>query len=346
MALFFCCRKAKGLVWGSFFATIPPMDSFLNALLSIHGLAFKHTLLFGLVWFSWLVFPFLVLLAWWFVRSFFRRPRFAWLWRFVLLGFFVLSLLFVYARFYERYSLQVAQHTMALPGITDKKIVVWADPHLGVLKGASWLQEVVDATNAQNPDLVLIPGDFTFSPQESNLPDLFAPLADLKAPTYAILGNHDLPSDRDVPTISITKALTKVGVILIDEKTINFSFPDGQNCWLIGAGDIWNYPFNGDLWSGLPRGACSIVITHDPDRSLEMRDAGLSADLLVSGHTHGGQVWLPFVDMQKIIPTNYPFVQGWYQIGQTPVLVTPGVGETLLPLRFGVPPQIEVITVQ
>jgi len=90
-----------------------------------------------------------------------------------------------------------------------------------------------------------------------------------------------------------------------------------------------------------------VLLTHNPDTAFEV-PASINYDLMLAGHTHGGQIRIPGL-YKKVIPTEYPFDKGLYRLaidGQTRlVFVSPGTGMVGLPFRFNIPPQIDILTV-
>ena len=132
---------------------------------------------------SWLAWPLLVWLLW---RL--RRPG----GRILTAGVLALGLLFVWVRFVEPQMIRMQHTTLAGTGV-EARIILISDIHLGVYKDSGFLDRVVDRINAlaMPADVVVIAGDLTYEPQGHSLHTMFAPLARLQPPAYAVLGNHD-----------------------------------------------------------------------------------------------------------------------------------------------------------
>ena len=257
---------------------------------------------------------------------------------------------FIYARFIER-NLILTKTTKIKTGFSAKLIVI-ADLHLGVYKDINFLKRVVKKINKiENADAVLIPGDFTYYSPE-NLKALFSPLKDIKFPIYAILGNHD--SEQPGPPIQakLQYALENNGVIFLHNSSSTIKntkcaprafpagHPLGKNIKILGLGDKDADQDDVSKINEFKKSDNLIVIAHNPDTALEYENS--IPDLTISGHTHGGQIRIPFW-YKRVIPCDGDFDQGLYETNYGKIFVTAGLGETGLPMRLGVPPTIEVL---
>lgn len=286
----------------------------------------KQALLHG----SWLAWPFIAWLLW---RM--RQPRGRWLTACLLLA----MLVFAWARFVEPQAIRVQETTLAGTGL-QARIVLVSDIHLGVYKDAAFLQRVVDRINRLPADAVVIAGDFTYEPQGRRLDALFAPLARLRAPVFAVLGNHD--QQRPGPDIdrALRAALEANGVQVIEGRIV--SFPAGYR--LAGLGDRWAGKDDPAFLDAAPAQAPTLVVAHNPDSA--MRLAPGNTALVLAGHTHGGQIRIPWL-YRRAIPSAHGFDRG-EQVVDTPqgkvrVFTTAGVGEIGLPMRLFNPPTIDLL---
>ncbi len=171
-------------------------------------------------------------------------------------------------------------------------------------------------------------------------PSALAPFAEIKPPAgkFAVLGNHDHWADAR----QVSQALEDAGFrVLIDEHIMLARA--GQKLCLVGMNDLWSSPPpNFDAaFAGVPDDTCAIVLSHNPDAiyHAQVREA----DLVLSGHTHGGQIlW-----MNRLVPNCHygrAHPHGLYREGKTQIYVTSGVGMVHPAVRFGVPPEVVVIT--
>ncbi len=284
---------------------------------------------------SYLSFPFLTLLIYlnWRHWSALKTRK----WKLILLAFFyLLTLTFIYARFVERYRITV-HHTEIEIGFESKLIVI-ADPHLGVYKNSNFLKQVVKKINQEEGvDAVLIAGDFTYEPHQ-NLVELFKPLSEIKFPTYAVLGNHDVEKPGPPLRLELKAALKTLGIDVLQNQSTQIP---QRPIYLIGLGAHMANEDDVSLINSFQKEENVIVLTHNPDTTLSYQND--VADLTITGHTHGGQIRLPWI-YKYAIPTQGDFDQGVYKMKSGGKLfITSGLGEVLLPMRLGIPPVIDIL---
>jgi uncharacterized protein len=223
------------------------------------------------------------------------------------------------------------------------RIAVLTDLHVGSFRnGLDRLDEVVARTNAQSPDLVVILGDIviqgvilgTFVDPELTT----ARLARLRAPVVAVLGNHDwwLGGER------VRDGLERAGIrVLENDATALGEGP--RRFWIAGVADMWTRPVSiPRALSGVPADEPVLLLTHNPD---VFPDVPARVALTLAGHTHGGQVALPIVG-RTIVPSRYGqrYAYGLVVEGGRALFVSPGIGTSLLPVRFRVPPEISIVS--
>ncbi|MGE5244494.1 MAG: metallophosphoesterase [Betaproteobacteria bacterium] len=211
--------------------------------------------------------------------------------------------------------------------ITDVHRSRWV-PHEDVARAVAMLQH-------EAPDLIVLGGDYvTWGDRRFVRPSAEA-LAPLSAPhgVFGILGNHD--DDHDMPA-----ALAAHGVTMLKDartrlrvrgETIDLV---GIRFWTKHAADI------GALLRGA--GPTTVLLAHDPRRLTEA--AALSIPLVLSGHTHGGQVVLPILG--AVAAQKFPVVAGIGQRGDTTMFVSRGVGTVYVPVRVNCPPEVAVLMLQ
>ena len=235
------------------------------------------------------------------------------------------------------------------PGIPSPlTICFFADLHVGRFRRADWVRRVVALANAQKPDAVLIGGDFVGHLDQHLLADLLEPLCQLQAPlgVYAVLGNHDygLPGPDHTP--ELMSLLRRLNVRLLRNECVTLA----GRLQLIGLDELWANLDDADAAFGAcePAGdsqelpARRIVLGHNPDLMSKINQC---ADLFLFGHTHGGQIYIPFLT-RYIVPVAGDLYRGLHELPQGKVYVTTGCGETTTPTRLGATPEVVVITVK
>jgi predicted MPP superfamily phosphohydrolase len=260
---------------------------------------------------------------------------------------------------WEPRHFRVTRRSFALPGLSPElvglRIVQLTDIHLGPWSSEAYVRKVVAAANARDADLLALTGDYVL-----HSPAYITPaariLAGLKARIGAVgvLGNHDWREGGP----AMREGLAAAGVRMIDNARL-FLTPDrqlradpggGDGLCVAGVGDLWlDQQFYDRALEGVPREMPRLLLSHNPDVAEERAfvSSGYRVDLMLSGHTHGGQVYIPGVGT-PVLPSRYgqKYASGLVQGPACPVFISCGLGTALLPVRIGVPPEIAVIELQ
>lgn len=249
----------------------------------------------------------------------------------------------------RRYAIEIDDLPMALDRM---RIVLLTDLHLGARIPASFIRESVTRTLALRPDLVLLGGDYVHSREAEGaaVAALLAPLIEERIPTAGVLGNHDWYADGR----GIAKALRDVGVVMVDNNRVLFAADErrlrplrnddaAENGVLVaGVGDLEMDVVDVDrALRDVPPGMPRLLLSHEPDVA-ELAELGTArVDLMLSGHTHGGQVRLPLLGT-PVVPSRFgsKYAGGLVKGPACRVLISRGIGMSVLPIRWGVPPEI------
>ncbi len=246
----------------------------------------------------------------------------------------VVCLLLIYARFIEPNEL-VVRRTL-IPAPVDLDVALVSDVHVGRFTRPAKLAQMVRKLNALHVDLVLFAGDFTYGPP-NDLATALAPLRQLDKPMYAVLGNHDEQLPGPPVARRIERALAGSPVNFIEHRVVDF--PDFR---LAGLYDWWTGRDDAAFLRTLPRDKPLLVLMHQPHSLRALR--GVDFALAMAGHTHGGQVYLPWLTDEVFrLTRDEQYVDGYYDTPTGKLFVTPGVGITGVPLRFDCPPTIDVL---
>lgn len=222
------------------------------------------------------------------------------------------------------------------------RIAQLSDIHLLPFVRAAYIRKAVALANATKPGLVVLTGDY--ADEESALPLLSALMADLHAPlgVYAVAGNHDLWPGAD----KVRQALQAAGVNWLDNTGTMLEWR-GVRFYLAGLADGMSGSHDiGAALQDLPAAMFCIMLAHEPDIADEVAAAG-RVQLQLSGHSHGGQVRLPFIGAPVLPPLAKRYPEGLYKIKQLQLYTSRGVG--LIgppfgpPVRFNCRPEINLI---
>jgi predicted MPP superfamily phosphohydrolase len=237
---------------------------------------------------------------------------------------------------------------------TPLKIAIASDFHIGIYRKKSFTQKIVRQLNALNADIILLPGDF-LDDEEVPLTDL-EPLKDLKARygVFAVTGNHDAgaylkqwthePYFNKDRTPELEKMLTSYGIHFLRNSSETLRIKN-EDLIIAGTDDAHMKSFDpAKTFAGLPDNLPLILLSHTPDVLLE--EVTHRANLIVSGHTHGGQIRLPFIGSLLPMPDKLgrAFQRGFFQISENCTLfITEGIGATGVRARLFCPPEIMLL---
>jgi uncharacterized protein len=261
----------------------------------------------------------------------------------------------------DPWDLRIARYTLPvrdLPlGLDRLGIVQISDTHLGPRIPAEFIEETIRRAIDLHPDLVMLTGDYIHAgiSHIDLAARLFRPLLRLEVPVVGVLGNHDWYGDG----VRMRLALERMGIAIIDNRREYLCArtrsltqdPPASGIVLAGLADMLEDTIDPDAaLAAAPRELPCLLLSHNPDAAeLRCFQPGRTlpprVDLMISGHTHGGQVCLPFLGT-PIVPSRYgqKYAGGLVRGPAFPVLVSRGVGMSILPIRFGVPPEISEIT--
>ncbi|AXQ28176.1 metallophosphoesterase [Solimonas sp. K1W22B-7] len=257
----------------------------------------------------------------------------------------------LWAFWLEPASLSTREHSLALPrwpqSCDGVRVAVLADLHVGSpWQGPAQLRKIVQTVNAARPDLVLLAGDYVIqgvvggrfvTPEQ-----IAAELAKLSTPlgTYAVLGNHDWWLDGP----RITRALEAARIPVLEDSARQLARGDCR-FWLAGIGDFWTAKHDvKQALSGVNDAAPVVLFTHNPDLFPEIP---ARVTLSIAGHTHGGQVRIPGIG-RPVVPSRYGqrYAAGLVVEEGRHLFVSTGLGTSILPVRFLVPPEISILRLQ
>jgi predicted MPP superfamily phosphohydrolase len=236
------------------------------------------------------------------------------------------------------------------PSLDGLRLVQLTDIHHGPWLSLGHVRDVVEACNALRPDLVLLTGDYVLHSSAYARP-VVEELARLRPAigTVAVLGNHDWSEGAGV----VRREFAEAGLPLIDNArrvlTPDRELVDAacEGLALCGVEDLWRgKPDPRRALAGLPPAMPRLLLSHNPDvaEEADLVKSGLRVDLMISGHTHGGQIYVPGFGT-PFIPSRYgqKYAQGLVQGPACPVFVCRGIGLATVPLRIGVPPEMSVL---
>ncbi|HJQ99620.1 MAG TPA: metallophosphoesterase [Candidatus Polarisedimenticolaceae bacterium] len=228
------------------------------------------------------------------------------------------------------------------------RVAVLTDLHVGSpFNGMSKLRRTVDRTNAARPDVVCILGDLVIRGVIGGrfvAPEPIATeLGRLSAPggVIAVLGNHDSWFDHD----RVMRALESNGIRMVEDTAVEIRTEAGP-VWIAGISDLWTekHDLRGALAAVSDDTVPVVLLSHNPD---VFPDVPARVMLTLAGHTHGGQVRLPLLG-RPVVPSRFGqrFADGHVVENGRHMYVATGVGTSIFPVRFRVPPAVTVLTLR
>jgi predicted MPP superfamily phosphohydrolase len=253
-----------------------------------------------------------------------------------------------------RHAIDIIHRPIAINNLPDPfhgyRIVQLSDIHLDEFTEPFFLEHVIHRVNSLNPDLVLLTGDFitrgslTFITSEHAAHRCAEIISTLTSPLrYAILGNHDV----SVSASLVIEALSSKNTPVLVNQHVPIE-RRGSRIWLCGADDPGtSHPDLNLTIPAKPDGPV-VLMAHEPDYADDVvkHPRGSLVDLMLSGHSHGGQVRLPFTGPLILPPMGEKYVEGHFHFNRMQLYVNRGIGTVGLPFRLNCPPEITLITLQ
>jgi len=224
------------------------------------------------------------------------------------------------------------------------KVVQISDIHLqGGLGNLE--RNLIAEINALKPDLLFITGDFFSDKQKMELATEVSALSELIRSFKTTKGIFGVPGNYDSPlkNPAIMKKIKAAGIDILINENRAVALPNHKTLYLAGFGYCRRKNEKLKTFSGIPPDVPVVLLAHDPDNFDEAIEAGVN--LLLVGHTHGGQIGIPFLVEKSKKANKSPFMRGLFVRGRTKMYVNRGIATTHVPIRFFNRPEITVIEV-
>lgn len=247
-----------------------------------------------------------------------------------------------------RQSVEVSRIDVKLndlpPGFDGLTIAQLTDIHHGFYTGLDYIHRCVEIVNNLQPDIIALTGDFTYGGKK-----YIGPCAEVlsglraRVGVYVVLGNHDYY----VGASSVATALKTAGCSVLIDGLDRLELR-GEKLWLAGTDDLYYGTTDiKKLLSDIPREAPRIVLAHNPDFIEEFAAKDQRVDLMISGHTHGGQIRFPMAGAPHVSSAyGQQYIIGLNRKDNTQIYTSRGIGTVLLPTRVDCPPEIVLLTLR
>ena len=261
----------------------------------------------------------------------------------------------------QRNDIEITHRTFALPNLPPafegKTITFLSDIHAGPFMDVDEMKHVAKLVNDLKSDMVVIPGDFVTS-HVNEIEPFAEAMSGLQAPygVYACTGNHDYYAGVDL----VSRGVEDTGIKLLRNENASVTI-NGQSLFFIGVDDNDAASVKGfvegkpaphieEAWRGVPSNAATVLLCHKPYMFPEF--AQTNTGLMLSGHTHGGQIVLGRIGKTVLTFSSIAseYVEGLYRSegnkSKTQMYVSRGIGVVGVPIRINCPPEITQITLK
>lgn len=260
------------------------------------------------------------------------------------------------------YNLRLETPQIHIPGLPEPfkglKIAQLTDLHSSFIVSEGLLRSAARLVMEEKPDVICLTGDFVTGETKflsgsigsfnmKHLEKCIAALKGLRAPMgiYGVLGNHDFWSGNPAVEAIVESFSRRLGVVWLRNRGINLT-KGGGSIRLLGVDDYWQASSSiGDALKGAEENGVRILLSHNPDINELIELERHRIDLVISGHTHGGQIVAPFIGM-PFMPSKFgqKYIAGLVKDNGRQTYISRGVGHLLAPIRLNCPPEATVIT--
>lgn len=250
-----------------------------------------------------------------------------------------------HSRYRSPYRAQISRVAVRLPrahaGLAGTTIAFVTDTHIGPHVSAADLAPVARALRDIAPDIVLFGGDY-ISESPRFMTDAATVLGEMASTAtygaWGVMGNHDLANTR----ARVARPIAEAGIRILTNDAARVATGRGD-LWIAGVDDaILGKADLAAAFRDVPPGAPVIAIWHEPDRTEEMALYG--PFLMLSGHTHGGQVKIPLLGAIALPILGRRYIEGRFELGDMTLYVSRGIGMYRPPVRFNCPPELVILT--
>ena len=253
------------------------------------------------------------------------------------------ALLGSYPFLIERNLLLINRYRIPVPALPESfngfRVVHLTDLHLGPIVSKTFIEHAIEKANKLKPDIIVCTGDYVQGRNsEKEINTIWPILTKLKAKhgVYSVLGNHD----HWASTSKSLEWLHRSGQNL--RHTCRAIYKGKDRIILSGSGDLMEDELNIDqCFSSTDEGDCRILLSHNPDSVDTKFETPIS--LILSGHTHGGQVSIPFFGPPILPVRNKRYTSGFIKTPKGNLFISKGIGCVIYPVRFNCAPEIAVL---
>ncbi|MBF0590702.1 MAG: metallophosphoesterase [Nitrospirae bacterium] len=267
----------------------------------------------------------------------------------------------------SRYNLGLGRVMLQVPTLPSSfegfKIGLLSDFHSSVIVSEGLISRSARMCMDEAPDVIALTGDFITGTNKVGgsakvamergargyIDRCVDALSTLRAPMgiYGVLGNHDFWSGQGAVDAICQSFTERIGVVWLRNKNVRIQRGD-KYIYILGVDDYWQNSCSlVEAYRGVDAAAVKILLSHNPDINIEIESSRKRIDVVLSGHTHGGQIVFPFIGAPFLPSTlGQKYISGVVRDGVRQTYITTGVGDNMLPLRYNCPPEVAIITLK
>ncbi len=254
----------------------------------------------------------------------------------------IIALLFLYSKYIEPYNLTIKEYKIEneyLPKSFDGiKIVHFSDVHLGSTVDIKYLDKIISLINKQNPDIVVFTGDMLDKRRnlnDSEIESVKNSLSKIKSNlgNYAVSGNHDIKQ------LNTYKKIMDTNFTILDNEEKLIYYKENTPISLVGLSDSSETKINYDVLEK-ENNYYRFILCHEPDEYKKI--SNYSFNVMFSGHSHGGQVRLPFIGKTYTPIGAKTYYDDYYKLDNKEIFISNGIGTTRIDIRFNSVPSINL----
>ena len=262
----------------------------------------------------------------------------------IILIYFILviALLFLYSKYIEPYNLTIKEYKIEnkyLPNSFDGiKIVHFSDVHLGSTVDIKYLDKIVNLINKQNPDIVVFTGDMLDKRRTLNDAEIESVKQSLSK-IKSNLGNYAVSGNHDIKQLDTYKKIMDTNFTILDNEEKLIYYKENTPISIVGLSDPSETKINYDVLEK-ENDYYRFVLCHEPDEYKKI--SNYSFNVMFSGHSHGGQVRLPFIGKIYTPIGAKTYYDDYYKLDNKEIFISNGIGTTRIDIRFNSAPSINL----